>query len=205
MATESSSEADLSLSDLIWDKLKRSAFDLKFECFLPVCEIDKLINVKAIQERLEEDKQGSALDDEEIELVKWIHEEANKVFAIVVQVDLQIASSETLKSMKYFKRHGFNNYRLPIKDPGPSSGKKWKCHERFDSLIWKKARLSQFYEKQWRFLAPVFAGEYRYNLESDCTLPFVEKDELLREGAFSFVHKVTIHDAHANPSYGKVN
>ena len=204
MAIESSPEADLSLSGLIDDKLEQSVFDTKSESFLPAGEIDKLVNLEAIQERLQEDKGSSELDDEEIELAKWIQKEANKIFAIVILVELQTASSETLKSMKYFKEHGFNNSSLPIKDPRHSSGEKWSCPERFDSRIWKKVRVSKFSEKQWWFLAPEFVKDYRYNLESDHTLPFIKKDQHLREGAFSFVHKVTIHDAHANPSYSKV-
>jgi hypothetical protein len=204
MATESSSEADLSLSGLIDGKLEQSVFDTKSESFLPAGKIDELVNLEAIQERLEEDKGSSELDDEEMELVKWIHREANKIFAIVILVELQTALSETLRSMKYFKKQGFNNSSLPIKDPRQSSGEKWNCPETFDSRIWKKVRVSNFYEKQWWFLAPVFIKDYRYNLESDHTLPFIKKDQHLREGAFSFVHKVTIHHAHVNPSYSEV-
>lgn len=216
MAAESSSEAHLDLSKRIYSRLKSSVFDTRLESFLPDGEIDGLVSMEAIQKRLLLDKIGAAalaglgasavaLDAEENELVNWIHQKANKVFAIVVLVELQIVFSETLKSMKYFRAHGFNNSSLPIKNPVPSSYEQWNCPEKFDSQIWHQARLSHFYRTQWWFLAPVFSTGYRYNLEPDHTLPFVKKDQLTREGAFSFVHKITIHDAHANPSYSKVN
>ena len=76
--------------------------------------------------------------------------------------------------------------------------------EGFDEDIWDMNRLHRFCQTQWQFLAPVFATDYRYNLQPECIFPFIAKDELVREGAFSFVYKVTVHPAHANPSYSQV-
>ena len=105
----------VTLTRQIWARFKTGVFESRAEHFFPANEIDQLVTVGAIRARLEGDKGGSILDDEESDLVRWIKAHATRVFAIVVQVDLP--SPDTLDAMKHFKKFGFDDARLPIHNP----------------------------------------------------------------------------------------
>jgi hypothetical protein len=62
---------------------------------------------------------------------------------------------------------------------------------------WSKFRIYNFCREQWRFLAPVFSQQnFKIDLEPDHILPFIEKSNLVKEGAFGRVFPVEIHPAH---------
>jgi hypothetical protein len=186
-----------SLSNQILNKFAKSTFDGRPQDFLPDDCISGLVTEDTIKEELQLNGSNS---DEDKELVEWIHTKANKVFAITVQCDLE--TRYTLTSMKMFKYYGFDNSSLPIENPRPAPGASQSPQPNyFHPSIWVMAKLYRFYESQWKYLAPVFAKDgYTYDLSSECILPFIWKDEVVKEGAFSCVYKVKIHPAHQKRS-----
>lgn len=57
-------------------------------------------------------------------------------------------------------------------------------------------RCSNFFKKQWRFLAPVFKqDQYQRTLDERTILPFLSR-VVLKDGGFSRVSKVTIDGSH---------
>jgi hypothetical protein len=190
------------LPSLIWSKLIPAMFDSNqgSPCkFFPEDQYSEVLTSDGIATYLwrETDPQVAA-SDAGVELVRWIHEKAKRVFAIVAV--LKLSSSATVTSMRDFKNGVLDDAKLPIPEYDTFSAPNY-----FDADIWDDLGLAHFHDYQWRFLAPIFAKKYRYDLEPYSIFPFVEVDEAsTRSGAFSSVYKVTIHDRHTCDSYPRV-
>lgn len=101
---------------------------------------------------------------------------------------------EASRSLKRLHENNFDDSDLPID--------KW---EEILNKMWERKRFlqhSDFYEKQWRFIAPVFSQkQYHYDLQDHAIFSFIKKlEESAREGTFSRVYRFQIHKAHQHHS-----
>lgn len=193
-----SEQAHESLANQIFNSLAWSKFDAQDKHFLPIDCIESLITKDAIRKELRLDNDSTVTQEQ---IVDWVYGEARNVFAITVQCDIGL--DNTLESIKSFQKSKFNNASLPIDNPRTASLQEWSQH--FCDKVWTPPRRYRFWENQWTFLTPVFATDkYNYNLSSECILPFIWKDETVKEGAFSCVYKVRIHPAHQEHEFKEV-
>jgi hypothetical protein len=122
-----------------------------------------------------------------------IVQHARKVFAILVLIGDPPAIKELWKQ-------GLTDHHLPLvavpeADTNDLKKLKAKSGERFG--VWKDLRLpNDFVHYQWLVLAPVIDDTGQHiHLDAKCAMPFVE-DEEVGGGAFSYVYKCKIHQAH---------
>jgi hypothetical protein len=121
------------------------------------------------------------------QLAGWVREEAPKIFGITIQCDL--GAHHLLLAMMTFKRFKFNDKSLPLVDASPS--------DIFPEKLWTPTKLDNFLEKQWKYLVPVFKrSEYDYDLKAECIFPFTSDGVVPKDGAFSSVYRVAIHEHH---------
>jgi hypothetical protein len=185
------------LSDRILDKYVWSKFDPEAKQFLPEGCIDELVTLESIIKELYEKDQ---LNPEDLDLqegsvkknfIDFVRGPAKKVFAITVVSGLR--GRELGLAMRKFRSINFTDNSLPVKE---GNAAQVACFGNTASP-WSKTRIHNFCREQWRFLAPVFSQQkFTVNLEPPHILPFIEKDNLVKEGAFGQVFRVEIHPAH---------
>jgi len=192
--TEELPRENLKLSDQILDKYVKSKFDHEVKQFLPGGCIDELVTLEAIiKEIVEKDQlkpgdldlqEGSAKK----KVIDFIREKAKKVFAITVVSGLR--GRDLGMAMFQFMGINFIDNSLPVKEGNLSC---FHC----PASPWSRVRIHNFCREQWRFLAPIFSQQnFKVDLEPEHILPFIEKDNLVKEGAFGQVFPVEIHPAH---------
>ncbi|KAF2677147.1 HET-domain-containing protein [Lentithecium fluviatile CBS 122367] len=128
-------------------------------------------------------------------LISWIHENARKIFAITVQCRLEV--TYLVLCMLHFQQCGFKDTRLPVGNPRPPDKMSQPPvpPEYFHEDIWSRSMMYDFYDKQWKYLAPVFTpNQYNYNLSPACILPFTSRSGQPKAGPFGTVHRVKIHN-----------
>lgn len=195
--TEEPPRENLKLSDQILDKYDKSKFDHEVKQFLPEGCIDELVTLEAIIKEIEEKDQlePGDLDLQEgsvkKNIIDFVRGKAKKVFAITVVSGLR--GRELGKAMFQFMGINFVDNSLPVKEGNLAQV---ACF-RDTASPWSKVRIHNFCREQWRFLAPVFSQQnFKVDLEPEHILPFIEKDSLVKEGAFGQVFAVEIHPAH---------
>lgn len=182
-----------SLADQIIDHYEISAFDQPAQVFLPQDCISKLITEDAVIKEFEEEDAGDTRFEFETtkdqKLVAFILKHAKKVFATAVVCD--ISGNELYKVMGKFKEGNFQDSSLPVK-----AGVLYElpC---FSIKTWSNLKKLNFVSKQFVFLAPVFSrSEFKLELEPEHIFPFTWVSNEAKEGTFSQVFQVTIHDSH---------
>jgi hypothetical protein len=206
------------MSDKIMRCFRSSVFDRTTRDFAPKGSIDDVITRKSILMEMDVD---DPTDDDEL-LVDNILEKAKKVFAIAVHIGLD--GSNLRKAMASFKSNGFADKDLPISytmrenavnqpndhamDPSnthqvvarsrsSASGTNIPASFDISRRPWNRGRIYNFFEAQWKFLAPVFSTDkFNHDLEPLCILPFVSKDSDIDKGSFGQVSKFEIHPDH---------
>lgn len=186
--SDDSGSEEASLADRILAKFEQSKFDNTFKDFLPEGCIGDLITEEAVLEEL------PALNSETPdgkELLGFIQKDARKVFAIAVHSGL--TGAELCDAMKLFKCNNFHDGCLPIKDIRSNK----QNLNLFRRKPWNKTRVYNFYEKQWKFLAPVFSkNKFKHDLPPESILPFIWMSSTVKEGTFSQIFQVKIHESH---------
>ncbi|KAF3798440.1 hypothetical protein GCG54_00013180 [Colletotrichum gloeosporioides] len=192
-----------SLGDKILERLERSKFDTKQE-FLPEGCLDKLINPQALKQELFYEK--DILDPKDESLLNFINKNAKKVFA-TAYCALGGSESTLVATMAYFQSLEFSDKCLPIKDlrtdqtmrnapaqlPFPFN----QLRPRIISRTWAPMRVRNFYQHQWKFLAPIFTRDHFHHiLPVDVVLPFVWVNNVVKGGRFSSVYEVEVHRSH---------
>ncbi|KAH0432247.1 tol-like protein [Colletotrichum camelliae] len=180
-----------SLGNQFLEHLEQSQFDTKGE-FLPEGCLDDLINREALRDDLFSEKGALDLEDEKV--IDFINTRAKKVFATTYCV-LGRGGSELVTTMKYFLSVGFSDKVLPIEDLR-SHRKRSKALVALQKT-WVPMRIRNFYQAQWMFLAPVFSRDHFHHvLSANIVLPFVWVNKVTKEGRFSKVYEVKIHENH---------
>ncbi|KAK1714252.1 kinase-like domain-containing protein [Colletotrichum lupini] len=109
-------EPMVSLGDKLCQRFEKSKFDEREPSFLPEGCIEDLITEHAISRELFDLFEDEAPPTPEKALIRFVHEKAKKVFAIVVCCGT--SGTELLTTIKFFKTNGFKDSDLPIKKPG---------------------------------------------------------------------------------------
>lgn len=167
-----------------------SQFDSNNREFLPHATGNRLVTKEVIWQELElaqlEPTPPGFCDD----LVQWTYDEAKKVFLTLIRSGMYARSART--AMRWFYHYEFNDQRLS-EQLSPEDQ-----NSIFPNDPWTSFTSHDFLTKfRWVNMSPVFTKErYVYNLHDNAILPFTEKDGKVREGAFSWVHKVSIHPEH---------
>jgi hypothetical protein len=186
------------LSDQIIDEYQKSKFDPDVKHFVPEGSVDRLVTLEAIiKELLEKDQLEPAdlvLEDGSVKkgIVDFAYGEAKKVFATTVVSGLR--GNPLVRAMWQFKQIQFIDTSLPFLEENSSID---PFFSNTRGSPWNKTRIHNFCREQWGFLAPVFSRQnFNVDLEARHILPFIERDDLKKEGAFAQVFRVEIHEAH---------
>jgi len=190
---DSSKEPEI-LADLITTNLETSLFEERPQKFLPLSHLDSLITEKSVRDTLK----LSTKDRRAAKLVRWICEEARKLFVVVVQTFTD-KDNLMLSAMKKFKNANFADKDLPAPPFQWNSARADKSgwrDERFPKT-WSLGSLVKFHDMQWRVLAPIFEEEkFHYDLDPNTILPIIWKEDRHQSGNFSKVFKAELHKLH---------
>jgi len=177
--------------------IQKSLVESKFDAqlFLPRGRIDTLITRATIEEVL----QLSRDDPEARDIVDFVSREARILFAIMVSIraDLPLAVTTAY-------RFGLTDKILPVSMEAIDDIFDGRAREHPAALEaflhepWDYLMLSDFFERQWRFLAPVFSTNSfdTFELHSRRILPFDDLGTHRRSSLFSDVYEVKVHPDH---------
>lgn len=180
--------------------------------FLPETKFGKL---------MEESEIRSEVGDEPV-LVDFIVQGAKRIFALVVSLGITRDAEELRSVMENFRLSNFDDSRLPvmvsiglgITEHSDSNGsdEERRCKavghthcdhhdlpylDAFHHKLWNAGKIKRFYTDQWQFRAPVFSsGKLKHKLFPDDVLPFTKVFDNPRDGSFSKVSRVRIHEDH---------
>lgn len=187
----------LSLEDRIHHSMRLNADQMEF---VPADTIEALTSKPIIEEGLKKYAE-SLYSPELISYVLDPQRPAKKVFLILVICNAVSALGPLSES-------GFHDKHLPIKmeqvvDKATNTLSYVVRSSEIDSQpswdafgSWKKIDICSFDAHQWRFLAPVFTlDKFYYRIHRSCPLPVVTRGSQ-KDGFFSSVFEVRIHDAH---------
>jgi len=153
------------LAKQIGDCLQPSAFDQPTRYFAPLGAVKALISRPAVRAALGYGPRAADIDPA---LLDYIVSEAGILFAILVHLGLQDRIIE--QAMVLFQRHSVHDQSLPFEATG--HGSKLTMVDPGET-VWSAERRSNFYDRQWIFLAPVFSTEHPICiLEKNRILPF---------------------------------
>lgn len=147
------------------------------------------------------------------ELLNFACEYAPKIFAIVVSLMCDFGDAGLLglqSTLQEFRQHHFTDTALPVGDlreEAKCQGKRKTgdfntLHCRHDHVMdvfhtWGDSKFNNFYERQWRFLAPVFTKQdFEYYLEPGHILPFTNVRPVSGTGHFGDVRQAHLHADH---------
>ncbi|KAF7535270.1 hypothetical protein G7054_g5510 [Neopestalotiopsis clavispora] len=198
MSDDSSSDDDRhsdvpSLASRILQASCLSVFEDPTQLFLPEGCISELVTQDAVCREIPKLRAA-----QKKALLEFILDKAPKIFAIAVCCRIQ--KDDLYMVMKKYHKHNFCDASLPLdkalQEHHPAS-------KVFTSPFWDPFMINEFYNKQWRFLSPVFQrSDFVYNLAPDCILPFIWKGTTVKEGYSSQVLEVEIHQSHQEePNY----
>jgi hypothetical protein len=191
-----------SLVDRIPNYLSASNFDGSDRSFLSEHHLSQLVTLDTILSELGRFKEYLSLIREHAresrrqeynskyrkQLAIWVFHHAPRMFATMIHCNLNPLF--LLLSLQKCQELHFTDKQLPLSS-STEPPKGW------NKSIWTRARSHDFWDKQWRFLVPVFEpGKYQYDHEYNCIFPFIKSNEPPRIGAFSVVHKVSVHPGH---------
>jgi hypothetical protein len=188
------------LAEIITRKFATSTFDSQKRPYLPEpCIKDCIVTMKTVEGELSRAPSHSQYEAEILrDVSSWVVAYASKVFAITVQC--HIDPDDLLTSIITFYNADFEDDSLPISDPAApdSESDRPPKTKAFQSETWSDQRHDEFFEFQWRCLAPVFVREhYEYDLWSQCIMPFtIVQGTVPRSGSFSSVYKVVVQPDH---------
>ncbi|KAI0103824.1 hypothetical protein GGR51DRAFT_523569 [Nemania sp. FL0031] len=192
-----------SLSDLIISQaLEPSTFDTRPEKYCPQNKFDTFVTEEAIARQLEHVQCDDKLTRQE--LVRWTYKNARKIFVIMVVSGF--SNEEALAVIRRIRAKGLTDECLPISKPDSDDGTIGPAPH---PSIWEGESITQrdnFFDKQWRFIIPVFsAKQFHHDLEPETILPFEEiESSSINQGGFSHVRGFKVHQAHQYPGYAHV-
>jgi hypothetical protein len=177
------------LASQIIESLVKSADDGSSQ-FVSEQKVHRIITADAVLEALPKSFSEMSESDHR-DLVEWVYTKARALLFITLRCDVR--GKNIVQSMCCFRHYGYEDSSLPISEDAIIKDDSRLFHPKFWSVFQKH----NFAIYQWAHLAPVFAQtQYDYDLPERCILPFIEKDENVKEGAFSWVHKVVIDPDH---------
>lgn len=189
--------SSLPLDDQITARLVDSVFPHGWDQnYMPEKRLDPLITRSSVLQEFsrsyddESDGPGQTQVNVDESLMNFILDHGKKVFAISL-ISGVIARS-LHKTMKRFQQSQFDDSRLPVAFMDPNKPP-WCYLQR----TWSAANRMGFEKNQWKFLVHVFDdNQVEVDLKKQHILPFTLISEKRKEGTFSDVWQVAIHEAH---------
>ena len=199
--------------------LQTSSWEKEHRKFLPIDELERIINMEAIQRELLRNGKDAGLA-QKVWGTKGSKSELTtrrKIFAILVMVDNVAAITDFIDEgifdshLPFLFRDGtgdragtFDVYRkLKGREGEPDREIEIEFFQEWDDL-----KLESFKSSQWQVLAPYFSlvskdnKVVHYNLDDQSVLPFIEDDKvdepLAQHGGSADVRRVKIHHSHQN-------
>ncbi|KAK8112924.1 serine/threonine protein kinase [Apiospora sp. TS-2023a] len=172
------------------ESLTTSYFDSNTRQFLPHKTGNDLVTKEVIWQELQ--LAQMQLSPDLIQgLVQWILDKARKVFLTLIRCHMTAQNAQN--AMHRFWYHGYDDERLSESQLSPEDMKSI-----FTDGPWLPFTSHDFLTNyRWGNLSPVFrTSQYEYHLHENAILPFTKKGVNYREGAFSWVHRVSIHPEH---------
>ncbi|KAK8029779.1 hypothetical protein PG993_011070 [Apiospora rasikravindrae] len=175
-----------------------SQFDSNSREFLPYEIGNNLVTEQVVWQELELAQSQPSPPDFRHDLVQWTLTKAKKVFLTLIRCGMD--PKRARRAMRWFHYYEFDDLMLG----GQLSAETQVLI--FPSNPWKSFASHDFLTKfRWENMAPVFTKrDYNYNLHDNAILPFTKKDVNVREGAFSWVYRVTIHPEHTKNGFQEV-
>ncbi|KAL2689152.1 hypothetical protein Neosp_003204 [[Neocosmospora] mangrovei] len=176
-----------------------------YDTFVPQDDMGSLIDRVNVEITLNEELNNP---EDVQELTDYVVEKkANKVFLLLIY-------SDAVKYIRDLQRADFTDEDLPVitresKDGSGVSVHRWRVNDNsayadeqrlagFER--WSESKLEDFFEKQWIFLAPVFAQDkFTHVLYSRSPLPYMRtqgSDMSSGEGHFGTIRKRGLHNGH---------
>lgn len=185
------------LSDQILDELVHSEFPSGWDQdYMPEGTLKDLITEKSIILEFSGDSSFNGQHNDDKDLLDFILSSARKVLATCLLAGVD--SSNLHKAMMIFRSHAFDDKKLPIRSPR-------QVELPWSELSWSGVQLRNFEQHQWKFLVPVFRSDgMELKLEKTHILPFKLVSHDSKEGAFSNVWEVAVHDSHLKEPMLKV-
>jgi hypothetical protein len=178
---------DSVLEGMFWelkDALIRGA--LGSEKFLPLDALDAIVTAERLDSALPTVSPFSSSKS-----AKNIARHARKIFAILLLIGEPLSIRDLLKQ-------GLRDQDLPLSAGADSRtrGSLMAADGRMFKAWKTAAKASEFLEKQWLVLSPVFgtAGQH-FRLNNKCAMPFMDADEIAG-GVFACVFRCELHQAH---------
>ncbi|KAL1880027.1 hypothetical protein Daus18300_001390 [Diaporthe australafricana] len=181
------------LADEITESLEPSTFPIgSVDHYMPEGHLERFITTDSIVREFSrgwDPRQGDHSVDPA--LIQFILESAKKVFAIILLSG--IMSKDLRITMESLKSFDFKDIHLPIHNEDMET-LSWSRNVR---PAWAVANKKDFERKQWMFLAPVFLKNHlKMEIDSPSILPFALVSGKRRQGTFSDVWEVAIHEFH---------
>lgn len=178
---------------LLEDQIVRNYVGAEFppgwkQYYVPEGCLERLITKESITREFTRNDETGGKKHVDEDLLDFILQSAKKLLAISLLTGVD--TSNLHRAMKIFKSTGFKDTRLPIKSADT-------LEPPWSKLQWSIVKLGDFQEKQWRFLVPIFReDEIKLELENLHILPFTLAAKDKKEGTFSNVYEVQIHESH---------
>lgn len=181
----------MSLADRFIEHYEQGVFNEAKQDFLPQhCLAQLITNETIVMEFQEEDIDDTKYDprrESDQQLLAFILEHARKVFATTVLCE--ISGNKLYRTMMTFQKSKVQDKSLPLKNETLSTT--------LTGSVWSNLKKKNFWEKQFIFLAPIFSkSEFKLDLEAQHIFPFTWVSNDAKEGTFSQVYQVKIHDSH---------
>ncbi|WAO87250.1 Protein kinase domain-containing protein [Fusarium falciforme] len=200
-------EGPISVSSILSRRVNRFRDDSDqkiYDTFVPQDNIQSLTERDKVELTLNEEL---TKPEDILALTEYVVGKAKKVFLLLIY-------SDTIKYIRDLQTTGFTDEDLPVimresEDGSSVSVHRWRAHDTStyaerQSLTcfssWTEPELEDFLEKQWIFLAPVFArNKFAHVLYSRSPLPYMRtqgSDTSSGEGHFGTIRKRGLHNGH---------
>jgi hypothetical protein len=183
--------------------------------FLPIDSLERIVTKKRIRRELKDLVPTEKLErviDEIWDLTPASPSKSSTKYTTRRKIFAILALMESTGNIVYFIKENLHDNDLPLILSDGSRPEMYRRDRRTGLLqsiqlfaAWPAHELEYFDINQWKLLAPYFVLNTKdnpkvkhYNLPERITLPFIEENEVRREGGFSDVWKVKISPGHHN-------
>jgi serine/threonine protein kinase len=156
---------------------------------------------------------AATLTEAELSLAYHIVDHCQKLYLIAVSMGLGRENIRTL--MTIFRARNFTDEDIPI---APWTLERLKTDTKLHPLvvmetlegnrtsynqpIWNVLSLYNFQNEQWKFLAPIISTGKDLHDFGLCTIPFVDRYDVISKGGKGIVYRYEIHHAHLEDPRG---
>lgn len=182
----------LELEDKVSARLTENHFPLGWrQKYMPSRCLNGLVTRSSIiREFLKDDDPGQHYGSQVANgidegLINFIVNSGQKLFAISLIIGIE--SRKLQEAMNVFRRFNYTDNNLPVTSRDTTFP--------WSQLKWRALKMENFTKEQWKFVVPMIDHDGSHiKLENRQILPFCLVNPHMREGAFSNVWQVEIHE-----------